>query len=239
MADLTPRQKEIVDLQKQGKKAKEIADALSISENAVYQHLRRIRESAGKPKPSASAPKGLKSGRQSSAKGEAPAPVFSPEPPQRVSRPLTPLQAVRARRTEVEAGLKDAEAGVVVAQRSLDAAKEKRDKVLEKVGPELAGLDAAEAALKGELSLPEAAIQVGQAVAAATPTPAAPVEPTPEPAPVEDVKVAAKAGADKPKGKQSGKPSTQQQREASQDEFDEAEAEAAQAAAETPAPVAS
>lgn len=43
-ADLTPRQKRVLELSRKGKKPAEIAGTLRITPNAVQQHLRRIKD---------------------------------------------------------------------------------------------------------------------------------------------------------------------------------------------------
>jgi hypothetical protein len=208
---LTERQQQIVGLQKQGKKAKEIGAALGITENAVYQQIRRIRERSegGTPRTTR---------RQSAPKATAPAAITSPPangngtatPAAPAPKAFTPLQAIRARRDEITASVRELEAEVTQATKVLEKATVARDKAVEGNRVELAGLDAAEAALKGELSLPDAAISVAEAVVAATDTPEA------------------------PKGRSRGKGKGQAEREASQDDFDAADAEAAQAASEAP-----
>jgi DNA-binding CsgD family transcriptional regulator len=243
MAQLTDRQKEIKDLIEKGKKADEIGKTLGITTNAVYQQIRRMRgrsggRSAAKPKASAS-----KSGRKSGAKPAAaakpaatpaptPAPAAKTEP-----RPMTPLQAVRARRDEVSAGLREAEAAVTAAQRTLKQAEESRDKVKAKVDPELAVLDAAEAALKGEA--PKAAAKP-KATTAAKPSSGA------KPAAKSGTKASgSKGGSGSAKGTSAAKPTsngkgnaasvpeptTQAEREATADAV---EADAAHDAAEAP-----
>lgn len=182
---LTERQQEIVDLQKQGKSAPDIAKALGISTNAVYQQLRKAKQSGGS----------MTTGRKSAAKKPAAKPAAQPAaaPEPKVQRIATPLQAIRAQRDEVNAGLKDAERTYAEAEKALEAAKTTLVRLQEKVAPTLAQLDAAEAAIKGELSLPKAkapakapakkpaakkpaATNGTKADAAATPTPATQAE---------------------------------------------------------------
>jgi DNA-binding CsgD family transcriptional regulator len=258
---LTERQQQIVDLQKQGKKAKEIGEALGISENAVYQQLRRIRKgsdangSASSQRASESTARRQSGGRRGSAAptlqaatttGGTTSAGLTPTAP--APKPMTPLQSVRARRDEVSADLKAAEADVQQAERALEAARKQRDKIAERLRPELAALDAAEAALQGKLSLPEAADEAVMAAGAEAAkiqaeklngdgqqAPEAPVEG--EQAPQGE----AAAASEPPKRRggrraQVARPSTQQEREASQEEFDAdaTEAEVAQQAAEEP-----
>lgn len=145
---LTERQKEIKALQKQGKSASEIAKALGISVNAVYQQVRRMKARSGSG--GSTARQASKAGRQSARK-PSPAPAATaPQPTAAEQRDMTPLQAVRARRDGLTASLKEAEAAQAAAQRELDKATEQVGKVKARIDPELAQLDAAEAALKGE-----------------------------------------------------------------------------------------
>lgn len=163
---LTDRQKEIKGLQKQGMNAPQIAEKLGITVNAVYQQKRRMKKAQGGGSPTAAKPtarnatakSGRKSGNSGNAKGHvklAPTPAVAT--PAVTVRDMTPLQAVRAKRESFTAALKEAEALRDDAAKALAKAEEQVTKVRERVSPELAALDAAEAALKGELSLPDAA----------------------------------------------------------------------------------
>jgi DNA-binding CsgD family transcriptional regulator len=153
---LTERQEQIKGLLKQGKSAKQIAKSLKISENAVYQQIRRMRkagENVGTKRATgtrASAAK--KTGRQSARKRPSLEPTLPqapgniPEPPI-AARPPTPLQSVRNRRAEIHADIKLAETEVTAAQRALDAAKAAHAKLKDRHGDELKSLDTAEKAL--------------------------------------------------------------------------------------------
>lgn len=251
---LTPRQKEIKGLQKQGKNAREIAAELGITENAVYQQLRRARQVTGEAKPAAAKPKpkaAAKSGRKSAAKPAAkPAVATAPvaaAPVKSEPRVMTPLQAIRARRDEASKGLREAEAAVTDAERALAKAKETRDKIQAKVTPELTQLDNAEKALKAvegatasEPEAPAAEPTVTEAPVAAKPA----AKPASKPAAKQAAKPAAKPAAAKSNG--NGKdaaatpqPASQTEREATADEADpfaegeKADAVAAQEAATT------
>jgi DNA-binding CsgD family transcriptional regulator len=157
---LTERQQQIVDLQKEGKKADEIGKALGVSTNAVYQQIRRMR----KDKPGRSRAAAAKSAPKSAPKSSATATVSSSSVGVTEStnssstaaapRTMTPLQAIRARRDEIRAALKATEQTRAEAERVLKAATEAHEKATAKHTDELAALDAAESAIKGDLKLP-------------------------------------------------------------------------------------
>lgn len=155
---LTERQQQIVDLQKEGKKPDEIAKALGVSTNAIYQQIRRMRKDKG-AKGRRRAPSAPKPGRQSTAK-EATVSIAPGSPSTSNSstaappRPATPLQAIRARRDEIKGALREFEAAMKDAERAFKATTEAYDKALSKHTDELGALDAAESAIKGELKLP-------------------------------------------------------------------------------------
>lgn len=233
-SQLTPRQKEIKGLQKQGKNAREIAAELGITENAVYQQLRRARQVTGEAKPAAAKPKAkaaAKSGRKSAAKPAAkPAAAAAPvaaAPVKSEPRAMTPLQAIRARRDEVTKGLREAEATETAAERALKQAREAREKIAAKVAPELTQLDNAEKALKATedatASEPEATVTEPPVEPVAA-KPAA--KPASKPAAAKQAaKPAAKPAAAKSNG--NGKdaaatpqPTSQAEREATADEAD-------------------
>lgn len=154
---LTERQKEIKGLLKQGKTAKDIGQALSITENAVYQQIRRMRkagENVGTQRATGSrkaSTRGRKVGRQSSRKAPvleptATPPAVDPTPPI-AARPATPLQSVRNRRAEINADLKLAETEVTAAEKAHETAKAAHAKLKDRHAVELKALDAAEKAL--------------------------------------------------------------------------------------------
>lgn len=267
---LTERQKQVQDLVKDGKSPAEIGTALGITTNGVYQQLRRIRELTGKSKPKATTkkasgakPAAAKSGRSSARKPAAtpaatPKPAATPAPaPTPVAKPLTPLQAVRAQRDEVTASLKQAEQDVKNAQAVLARVEAARDKLAEKVAPQVAQLDAAEAALQGRLALPEPAeTQAAPAPAASepeAPTPQAQAakpatakpkgSSTPKKATSGKPAAAPKPAAPKPDAAATPEPTSQAEREATADPFEDGEgagladeARAAQESAEAPVP---
>lgn len=257
---LTPRQTEVQALQRDGLKAPAIAEKLEISENAVYQHLRKIREAKGAKPAAAKSTTAKKSGRSSGAKPAAkPAAVASTPPaptpvPVAAPKQLTPLQAVRAHRESVTGDLKAAEQAVKDASTALDRAEAARDKIKARVQPQLDQLDAAEAALQGKLALP-----VAEAPAE---TPVAPVEKPVEAAPAKPAQ-AKRDGGSKSSSKGSSapkpakpaqapatpasepakvanaaatpEPANQAEREATADPFDTGDDTSAQDAAEAPA----
>ncbi len=144
---LTERQQEIVDLQKQGLKTDQIAAMLSITPNAVYQHIRRMRESKGETKPKATAKtQAAKKTGDVSATGTTSTTTTTMLP---ASKPLTPLQSLRLRRDEIEADIKSAKAEAEAAARAATKADEVLAKINARHAEELGRLDAAEAALKG------------------------------------------------------------------------------------------
>lgn len=136
---LTKRQQEIVELQKQGKKPAEIGQALNISTNAVYQQIRRMRD--GSSAKAASRPR--------TAKVAEERPSDSSSDLRVATRAVTPLQALRARRDEIEADIKAALAARDAAQKTLDKAQGDLDRINTRNADELKRLEAAEAALKG------------------------------------------------------------------------------------------
>lgn len=149
---LTDRQREIVTLLDQGKTPREAAEALDITENAVYQHIRRIRE-GGHKVTSASNAQGSRSRGRSTARTRQ-APATAPEAPATATpaepRAMTPLQAIRYRRATIEQETKAAHAQVLAAEKVLAQAREAAERVLAKHGEELDHLISAEAALTGK-----------------------------------------------------------------------------------------
>lgn len=149
---LTDRQKQIKTALQAGKKADEIANELGITTNAVYQQIRRMRNAGTSVK--AGRKSGGKAGRKSAATKPAVTPqnragqaaAATPEP-----RVATPLQAIRARRSEIEADVKEADSAFKEAAREAEKRKEALDKLTEKHTEELKRLDVAEQAVKGEL----------------------------------------------------------------------------------------
>lgn len=186
---LTDRQQQISDMQKQGMKAPEIAAALSITTNAVYQQLRRMRTGTKTTSAKKTTPKktGAKSGPKSAGTAAAAAsgqPASTPNITASVkpARPLTPLQSLRGRRDEISADIKAAEQERDAAKRALDKAQEAVEKVSSRHKEELDRLDQAEAALTGKPVAGPAKIEpaktaspkpTGKPASAATPRPKA------------------------------------------------------------------
>jgi hypothetical protein len=170
---LTDRQKQIADMQKQGKKAPEIAAALSITTNAVYQQLRRMRNGKSAPK--------TNTGKKAPAPKAATPSTGSSTPSvtvtQKPTRPLTPLQSIRGRRDEINGDIKAAAAERDSIARQLTKAQEAVDKVTQRYADELASLDGAEAALTGKpvagATTVEPAKPQGKPASATTPRPKA------------------------------------------------------------------
>jgi len=155
MAQLTERQQEIKALLDEGKTPREIGEVLGISENAVYQHRRRIQTSDGK----AAAP-GKRRGRPSkqpepeSAPVTLVAPVLDPTEPTPMPHPNDPLDAVRDRRNAI--GVVLAKLRLVADDAHLVAANAAEDLrvAMAEHQPELERLDTAEAILTGQLKPP-------------------------------------------------------------------------------------
>lgn len=136
---LTPRQKEIQDLVKQGKTAPQIAEALGISDNAVYQQLRKMKGGAGAKAKANSAKKASGSGskakasnarRKSAAKARAaaaaPKPAPAPAPaPAEVPKLPTLLQHARAEVKTAEDAIKAQAKVIEDAEKAIEGAKAK------------------------------------------------------------------------------------------------------------------
>lgn len=147
---LTPRQKQLQELLDKGKTPREIAKALKITENAVYQQLRRMRGSQDAPakaKNGSARKSTTKSKQRSRSRSRSrPAAQASPEP-----RSMTPLQAIRHRRGEIEGKLSDNQRTLEQATAALNKAQEAYDEAKAKSADELRSLELAEKAIKGEL----------------------------------------------------------------------------------------
>jgi hypothetical protein len=150
---LTERQQQIKVLLDQGKKPREVAEILGISENAVYQHRRRMQTTKN-----AKATTGKRRGRPPKPKP----PVEQPPPFSIADRveveqvhltvaPMDPLEAIAARRSEIGAKLLDLR---TLADESWTVAaghKEALDAAMAEAEPELYRLDTAEQVLTGQL----------------------------------------------------------------------------------------
>lgn len=169
-ATLTPRQQEIKSLLDAGKTPVEIAKKLKITDNAVYQQLRRMREagkggkavakrtparkSAAKPvkkattaakpiKPSRSRPRSTTRATSGNTATGTAKNVTVPSP----AVAMTPLESVRARREAIAAELAEVRQAHEAAVKVADEAKATRETAEGAYADELNQLDAAEAAL--------------------------------------------------------------------------------------------
>lgn len=144
---LTERQQEITALLDDGKTPREIAAALEITENAVYQHIRRIRANGTKISTSGTGRAAAARTRRSSA----PKPTLAPATrPTTELRDMTPLQAIRARKDALAHDVREADHAVAAAERALKAAQERATKIKTKHGDELKALEKAESAITGK-----------------------------------------------------------------------------------------
>lgn len=144
--DLTERQTEIKRLLDEGKTPREIGEALKITENAVYQHIRRMRGNGHRVNTARSS--GSKSGsrKRSGSRSSRPAPAPAPSEP----RLMTPLQAIRARKDAIAHEIRDARQALESAERAAKLAGEAHEKTQAKTKDELSALDKAEAAITGK-----------------------------------------------------------------------------------------
>lgn len=145
MATLTERQQQVVKLQDQGKSPDQIADAMGITTNAVYQQLRRIHAANGGKKTTSRRRSGGSSTRsraRTSARRTPAAPAAAPT--------TTPLAAIRARRVEIQQQIKESEAVLGERTRAFELAAAEHGRLGEKHRAELAALDKAEGALTGK-----------------------------------------------------------------------------------------
>lgn len=182
---LTDRQKQIKDLLEAGNKADAIAKKLKITPNAVYQQIRRMRNAGNAPKGVAQGKGGRKSaGKKRAAAKPAATPSPAPAPVSTEPRLMTPLQALRARRDEIEARLKAAHAEVETHERAAAKARESAEKLTVRHNEELGQLDAAEAALKGEKPKPAPRKTSGKKGGGKA-SPAKPAQEAPAPAPAD------------------------------------------------------
>ena len=215
-ATLTPRQQQVKDLLDQGKSPAEVAKKLKMTTNSVYQHIARMKggskakpaRKSGAKRTTARKSTARKSGakrtgtrrsstRRSPARPPAPAPAPAAPAPERT---MTPLQAIRHRKSELESGLSESARVVAQAEKALKDAQEAHAKLEASREGELKQLTAAEAALSGKNVAKPRSRSGGsskngsgskaagaKAAASATPAPAATPEPqsaaTPEPEP--------------------------------------------------------
>lgn len=143
-AELTERQQEIKDLIDGGMTPPEIAKKLGMTDNNVYQHLRRMKNRNGNaPKAGAKTKAGRKAASRARASAPRPAP---PMPTSPVSFP-TPLQAIRHRRDEIESDLKAAAAEAANAQKAAERAVVAHKALVAKHAAERKALDSAQTQL--------------------------------------------------------------------------------------------
>ena len=172
---LTPRQKEIKALMDQGKTPTEVAKKLKISDNGVYQQLRRMRaaghsvggktataKSTSARKPAASKAKSSGSKRTTSGRSSArkstparPRATTPPIPSQPKLVAMTPLDSIKARREQIDAELTETRENLDAATRAHEEAVKAHEDATSKYAAELSQLTAAEAALKGEAPKPK------------------------------------------------------------------------------------
>lgn len=232
--ELTPRQKEISDLIKQGQKAPQIAKKLKISENAVYQNIRRMRAAGNAPKTTKASGSGSKSAKRSTAKASS-----TRRQSGRTVRTARPAPApVKVTVTAEE--LLQSEIGAVEQQVAEQAAI---------VAEAKAAIEAAEAATvelnaERERKADVLAVLTGEKVAHAKPAPPKPKAPRKAPAKAQEAAKPPEGGSapsEAPAAPQEPQETTQAQREATAEHDgglpdERAEAEAAQQAAEEPVP---
>lgn len=167
--DLTPRQEEILGLLKQGLGAVQIAKKLKISDNAVYQNIRKMRErgaSVTTPtgRTGAKNKRGGKSGKKptralvAGTGGAASSPPSSGGGGVQITAhvSVTPLQSVRNRQAEIRNEVKEASQAVASAMSALNAAKAAEKRISERHKAEMTNLMTAERALAPKKTAPKA-----------------------------------------------------------------------------------
>lgn len=198
---LTLKQQQVKELLDQGKTPSEIAKKLGMTDNNVYQHIRRMGASKSK-RSKRTAPRKRTAATRTTAKGTprkrtAPRkrpPTPTPAPPTTTLREMTPLQAVRHRRQEIETQVKESSDRLAAAEKAYNAEKDAHAKIEASRAEELKQLAQAEAALTGKKvaakngsgSKSRARAAVAQTPPAAPPAPAeTPKAPEAAPEPVE------------------------------------------------------
>lgn len=171
---LTERQQEIKTLLDQGKTPREVGEALGISENAVYQHRRRMQGKSTKAstttrrrgsakradegtrvraeaaRSTARKSSGRKRSQRTSTQRHLTAVQATPEP-----QPMDPLTAVRHRRDALNEQVAQTKASLDEIAKLHQEAQKAHDTAVSKVKTELDQLAAAEALLTGKLKPPE------------------------------------------------------------------------------------
>lgn len=229
---LTERQQEIQDHLRQGKSAREIAQALGISENAVYQHRRRMRQGgADTGSTRTQSRKASSGGRQSTGtksdggdNGDSKAPAAQPV------KVVTPERALRDEKNDLERQVKEFDGEVTAAEKALEQARSRRDNGVAKISERLANVSAALNALTGAQA--PAPAQAPPETDEATDAAQAPQEaPQAAKSSGKPASTPRKSGAKA--ATTNGKPADAPKAEATGDDS-KAEADAAQAAAEQP-----
>ena len=155
---LTDRQQQIKALLDKGKTPKEIGQQLKISENAVYQQRRRIKQAEDAKAPAAKATTTTKAkakpGKAKPAKAK-PGSRATAEVAAAVVKAADPISEVRRRKAEIDAMLHGVKATLDEATRAYEAAQKAHDTAEAKVRPELERLAAVEALLTGKLAPPK------------------------------------------------------------------------------------
>lgn len=139
---LTPKQLEVQTLLKQGKKVPEIAKAMNITPNAVYTHVRGIRDATGRGVRKRTAARPV-------APSQAKPPVFATLAPR-----VTPKAALSQRRGELESKIKEHDNSVKSAEAAAVKARKTAESETAKLRTELNHVIAAQRALSGDKGTP-------------------------------------------------------------------------------------
>jgi len=188
--DLTPRQAQIQKLLDQGKTPAEIAHALDVTTNNIYQHLKRMKKgttSRAKPRKARSTTSGRKRASRdtfavSPAATKGIGAVLVPNMAGEMLKPHTPLQVIRDRKDEIETRVKNSAAKVAADEKTYLTSKEVHEKFVAKNKEELRRLEIAERALQGKI-LSRAAAKPRSRAAAPPATENAHPDAAPEPKP--------------------------------------------------------
>jgi hypothetical protein len=177
-ATLTPKQKQVKDLLDQGKTPAEVAKTLKVNVNSIYQHIRRMGASGATTKRAGAKrttarkstarkstarksttrkPSTRRSATRKSTTRRAPRrPTPAPAPaPVAEARAMTPLQAIRHRKSEIEAQITESARRVAEAEKVYNSEKDSHAKLEANRADELKQLTAAEAALSGAKPKPK------------------------------------------------------------------------------------
>lgn len=164
--ELTPRQTEIKALMEQGKKPKDIAKKLKISENAVYQQIRRIREggASGRSTSGAARKSGGSTTRSTARSSRSDGRQSSGSRPARRAAAPRPVAVPQTAEELLKSEIAAHDAQIAEHNAAIEAAKES-----------ITGAEAAIAAVQSERERKAATLSVltGEMVAHAKPKPAA------------------------------------------------------------------